>query len=387
MMLTRCPACQTVFRLGEDQLRARAGAVRCGHCFHPFDAAENEVAAAAPASGPKGAAAQPEAPGAQADARIAADAPTPARAGPTPAAAAAAAPEDEAGRARERSGALDFDLLEDLPDRSHGSAPAAPPAAAPAPEVIRSMRRPAPPAAAIDDFPEPRSDAGAALGAGSLPAAFGAGQPPGLALDPAAEDVDADEAGSATRTPVGEVRPAHVRLEPRSLDARYGAGKSPPGPLRRLFAGIAAGLLCSLLAAQAAYLFRMEIARDLPGLRPLLVRACAELGCEVPLPRDIALIAVEASELQSEPGRPGSYLLRVTVNNQADHVQAWPHLELTLTDGGDAPLARRVLAPAQWAAEAGAAEALAAHQVVAAHIPFRSSAPTPTGYRVHVFYP
>ena len=42
-MLTRCPACQTVFRLRPEQLHARGGEVRCGHCFHPFNALENTV--------------------------------------------------------------------------------------------------------------------------------------------------------------------------------------------------------------------------------------------------------------------------------------------------------------------------------------------------------
>lgn len=43
MMITRCPACQTVFRLRPEQLHARGGEVRCGHCFHPFNALENTV--------------------------------------------------------------------------------------------------------------------------------------------------------------------------------------------------------------------------------------------------------------------------------------------------------------------------------------------------------
>ncbi|WP_341648590.1 zinc-ribbon domain-containing protein [Thauera humireducens] len=43
MMLTRCPACQTVFRLSPEQLNARRGEVRCGHCFHPFNAREHEI--------------------------------------------------------------------------------------------------------------------------------------------------------------------------------------------------------------------------------------------------------------------------------------------------------------------------------------------------------
>lgn len=43
MMLTRCPACQTAFRLGPEQLHARRGEVRCGHCFHPFNALDHEI--------------------------------------------------------------------------------------------------------------------------------------------------------------------------------------------------------------------------------------------------------------------------------------------------------------------------------------------------------
>lgn len=40
MMLTRCPACDTAFRVTPDQLKARAGKVRCGHCNAVFNALE-----------------------------------------------------------------------------------------------------------------------------------------------------------------------------------------------------------------------------------------------------------------------------------------------------------------------------------------------------------
>lgn len=43
MRLVRCPACQTVFRLQPEQLRAHGGRVRCGHCFTLFDAREHFV--------------------------------------------------------------------------------------------------------------------------------------------------------------------------------------------------------------------------------------------------------------------------------------------------------------------------------------------------------
>ncbi|MCL2876200.1 MAG: zinc-ribbon domain-containing protein [Betaproteobacteria bacterium] len=40
-MLTRCPDCQTVFRLTSEQLLARQGRVRCGNCLHPFNALDH----------------------------------------------------------------------------------------------------------------------------------------------------------------------------------------------------------------------------------------------------------------------------------------------------------------------------------------------------------
>ncbi len=40
MMLTRCPACSTAFRVTPEQLKARAGKVRCGHCSAVFNALE-----------------------------------------------------------------------------------------------------------------------------------------------------------------------------------------------------------------------------------------------------------------------------------------------------------------------------------------------------------
>lgn len=46
-MYTRCPECQTVFRITAAQLKARAGQVRCGRCQHVFDAEAHLVEAPA----------------------------------------------------------------------------------------------------------------------------------------------------------------------------------------------------------------------------------------------------------------------------------------------------------------------------------------------------
>ena len=40
-MKTRCPQCQTVFRVTPEQLKARAGKVRCGHCQTVFNALDS----------------------------------------------------------------------------------------------------------------------------------------------------------------------------------------------------------------------------------------------------------------------------------------------------------------------------------------------------------
>lgn len=45
--ITRCPHCQTTFRIRTEQLSAAKGAVRCGSCLQVFKAAENLVLAAA----------------------------------------------------------------------------------------------------------------------------------------------------------------------------------------------------------------------------------------------------------------------------------------------------------------------------------------------------
>jgi predicted Zn finger-like uncharacterized protein len=55
-MLTRCPACETHFRVTAEQLKARSGRVRCGECQHVFNALDSLIeepmlVATPPASG------------------------------------------------------------------------------------------------------------------------------------------------------------------------------------------------------------------------------------------------------------------------------------------------------------------------------------------------
>ncbi|HJV25112.1 MAG TPA: zinc-ribbon and DUF3426 domain-containing protein [Aromatoleum sp.] len=156
---------------------------------------------------------------------------------------------------------------------------------------------------------------------------------------------------------------------------------------KRWLLGLGMGVLTGTLAAQAAYIFRNEIARDWPALRPALQAACARLNCTVTLPRVAAQVSVDASDLQSEPGRPGRYTLSATIRNRAEYAQAYPHLELTLTDARERALARRVLAPTEWAPGADLEHGLAAGREITINLPFEATGLSAAGYRIYVFYP
>ena len=53
-LATRCPACGTVFRVVQDQLKVSQGWVRCGQCHEVFNALESlfELGASAPPPAP-----------------------------------------------------------------------------------------------------------------------------------------------------------------------------------------------------------------------------------------------------------------------------------------------------------------------------------------------
>ncbi len=81
-LVTACPACGTRFRVRAEQLSARGGRVRCGHCGQAFDALASLGEAATPARQPAGV---PDA--AAESSRLAPQSPPPADAAETPRAA------------------------------------------------------------------------------------------------------------------------------------------------------------------------------------------------------------------------------------------------------------------------------------------------------------
>ena len=150
----------------------------------------------------------------------------------------------------------------------------------------------------------------------------------------------------------------------------------------------AALILFLLLLAQAIYFFRVEIAARLPGLKPVLVAGCELLQCSIRLPQHAELVSIESSELEANPTPPSAITLNVIIRNNAAYGQAYPHLELTLTDMADQVLARRIFSPKEYL-KAGEDDkpGLEASREASIKLYLDTSDLKPSGYRLFLFYP
>ncbi|MGC2164838.1 MAG: zinc-ribbon and DUF3426 domain-containing protein [Gallionella sp.] len=157
-------------------------------------------------------------------------------------------------------------------------------------------------------------------------------------------------------------------------------------PKSRLW-GIASVLLVLTLIFQSAYLFRVELAARVPALKPGLESACELLDCTVPLPQNAELMSIESSELKDEPGQGHQILLYALLRNRAGYVQAFPNLELTLTDLQDVALARRVFKPEEYLATPGVASGgLAPNRELSVKLRLDTADLSPVGYRLVLLY-
>lgn len=161
-------------------------------------------------------------------------------------------------------------------------------------------------------------------------------------------------------------------------------------PKHRFAWAFGALLALVVLAAQAAYYFRTDIAVWFPEARPFLSAACAKLKCGLKLPRRPKLMAIESSDLQADGRRDNVIVLNAVLRNQAQFAQEYPALELTLTDERDEAVARRVLLPADYlagAAKEQIAQGIGAGAEVALRVFIDTSGLRAVGYRMYLFFP
>ena len=319
-LITRCPACGTMFKVVPDQLKISDGWVRCGQCSEVFDASVHLQAAGS-------ATAQPDVESAP-----------PRVIEPTPQPAEAVGPESESF-GLSASSEIGESLLPDEPDSAQIDA-----------EALALQEHP------LD-------------------------QPFELRRHDARQEADRSSSDEDS-----ELEPSSLLNDDLTFvrQARRQAFWRRPA-VRKLMA-VAAVLLALLLVLQVAIQDRDRLAASEPALRPWLARLCGAFNCTIRPQRRIEAIAIESSSFNQLRG--DAYRLQVTLKNQGATEVALPALELTLTDGQDRAVVRRVLMPGEL--DANTAVIAAASEwssSVALGVSDTSLGGKIAGYRLLAFYP
>jgi predicted Zn finger-like uncharacterized protein len=184
--------------------------------------------------------------------------------------------------------------------------------------------------------------------------------------------------------PFAAAPPPAIDYEERFARPRWGRWS---GALDKLSV-LALPLLLLALIAQATFHFRDSLAAHVPSAKPMLVRACAALGCSIRPLQESGGLSIDASDLQADPAHRGLLMLTATLRNRTGWPLAHPHLELTLTDAQDQVVVRRALAPGEYV---GGGTDLAGGIPPNTEVPVKlfidASATTQAGYRLYAFYP
>ena len=146
-------------------------------------------------------------------------------------------------------------------------------------------------------------------------------------------------------------------------------------------------LLIGTLAFQVLNYFRDAIAAHYPPARPAMEAFCLVAQCEIGFLKKPDLLSIEASSLEADPQARQVVVLRATLRNRAPFPQAFPALELTLTDIKDEPVARRVFMPNEYRARGPQTGGIEANAELAVQIRMQLVGIKAQGYRLYLFYP
>ncbi|OJW87751.1 MAG: hypothetical protein BGO71_10260 [Burkholderiales bacterium 67-32] len=378
--------------MAPDQIKLRGGWVRCGVCNEVFDSSQSLIELDPAGGTPRPVAAGPaslsEAPAEPHVLRRRGEGLTaPAQDGEEPSFAPESAPP--------------FFALPDVV----GNESVDPPTRAPSPSGVESS------SVSGDVAPPLASDEG-------LPSVLRSRRPApaGLPDEARAEpEVEAERQPAADNLHAPIVSESRPRAqEPRSDEAPDFLDQDVRRRRRRALWlwSLAALIALLVLLAQAAWIFRAEIATRVPMLRPGMERLCQRWQCTVGYPRAPELLVIESSSVEpwspespgfappiadmaeSAPGESSEVVLptrqlalRMVLRNRATFPQSWPAIELSLMDLSDAVAARRVLLPSVYLSPRDFAQPLGPLQERVLRIPIETIDAHATGYRVAIFYP
>lgn len=366
-LVTRCPACVTMFKVAPDQLKVADGWVRCGRCSEVFEASVLPYPDAPAALDQPAAMPLPQTPET-----------------PSFSAFSQQGLAEPFVEATDRAPSLTPDFAPSLQEAPTPQDEAAPQAAAPADQAV--------PQEVMEVQPD------------VLPASFAAAmaalQEPER-IEPTFSDADlvfkpdspplAEPVGVSANAPDAPPLAAEPLQPAEELSFMRDAQPTPFWTPPRLRTALV--LLCTLLLLALALQWTVRhkdgLAAQQPRLAPWLQALCRPLGCEVRLLRRIESVQIERANFKKSGTR--AYLLTFVLKNTAATAVEIPALEVTLTDSQRQVLVRRVLLPAQFGVTAST---LQAHSEVAGVVALtlategdRVAALPVTGYRILAFYP
>lgn len=339
-LLTRCPACTTIYRVVPDQLRISQGWVKCGQCGDIFDATQHLVQI------------EPVAPAGQ------------------------SLPVDETAPDRSLQTGPP---LQDTPKASTTTELESPQHSVPTASTDAEVDVPAP-----DETPslQPTSMAGEVSVAGtSTPL----DEPPKMA-PMRASAIDPEPEPDLEPAAIPAVNQVAAQLEDLSFmrDARKAQRWLRPWVRAALL--VLALLLAGLLPAQWVWQQRDVLAVRWPTYLPVLKSACDIIGCKLQSVQRIESVLIDSATFNKLDN--GRFLLNCVLKNTAELPLALPSIELTLTDLQDRAVVRRVFAGHELDAAMTTLLPLSEWRVsVPLALTLADASPQIVGYRVRVFYP
>ena len=337
-MVTQCPSCLTTFRVMPQQLQAHHGMVRCGRCSDVFDGFKSlgTLPDESPAPPPELASADDG------------------HALPS----VTAEPHEAQTTTDIESERLGESKIE---EQHHDDVEAVhPPDASDRPEddekdeilASRELRGPQVPAGTDErEHDQGERQESVALPDSAAPTSPVTADAPPQA-DPSPPHADATAPDSIDVTPVLRAKPPARKLREPELTEESGFqfAEEAPRP-RNIGWRVGVGVILVVLAVQCVYLFRSEIAANVPELRPALTKVCEKLRCTVPLPQRPRQISIEASDMQAtDPTNPGHITLTATLRNHATMELGYPALDVVLTNAKEHTVARRIFVPDEYLA-------------------------------------
>lgn len=324
-LITRCPACQTLFKVVPDQLRISEGWVRCGVCEEVFDGAFHLVTADVLADETEVRPAAPELPLAENEPQV----------------------------------ELSSQASEFIPDAFQVATS----------DVVVSEQEPE---AEVNSQEDPEI--------ASL--AFKSSD-----LDPVIQPaLLTDDAPHVTVLPEDEeAAPDTDHVHVSFLQSNEGHAFWRRPLVRATFFALSLLLLISL-AGQIVFYERNRIAASYPSLKPGLLALCKSLTCDLSPLQHIESILIDSSSFTKIRG--DVYQLSFALKNSDPTALATPAIELTLTDTLDQPVFRRVLLHSEFGEKLGALNA-GSEWMASLPVALESGgmASRVSGYRLLAFYP